>query len=50
MSARSECTEMTMTGEREGGDEKEGERSSGTVQLWELIKQSLLCQQLNTSG
>lgn len=48
--AKSECKEMKMTGEWEGGDEKEGERRSGTVQLWELIKQSLLCQQLNTSG
>lgn len=24
------------------------ERGSGTVQLWDRIKQSLLCQQLNT--
>lgn len=33
---------------REGGEEKEGERSWGTVQLCERIKQSLLCQGLNT--
>lgn len=33
---------------REGGEEKEGERSWRTVQLCERIEQSLLCQGLNT--
>lgn len=48
--AKSESKGMKTTGGREGGEEKEGERErvSGTVQLCERIKQSLLCQRLNT--
>lgn len=43
---------MKTAGKR--GEKKESdrvivrERGSGTVQLWDRIKQSLLCQQLNT--
>lgn len=41
-------------GKKRRGEKKESdrvivrERCSGTVQLWDRIKQSLLCQQLNT--